>query len=163
MIKNTLLITACSLLFFACTQERTPCLTPKIASFNVECVHFLSDTATIPVDTALPNAVFCPITTNGEYIIFGQQAIFTLSLSPDADSCAYMFTTDSLLYPKDTLKFYYKRQLQFLSNACGYAYFYYFDSAYTTKYNIDSAHIITNSVTNNVKPTHFKIYIHKNY
>ncbi len=165
MTKRLLLcLSSLWLVFAACTQERQPCLTPKTASFNVVCVHLASDTATVAVDTALPNAVFAPVTQTGIVpLVYPLSASFTLSLSSVSDTCMWLFTTDSLKYALDTLRFYYQRQLTFLSNACGYTCFYHLDSFRTTHYNIDSAFILTNSVTNNVNTTHFKIYIHPDY
>ena len=148
----------------SCTQERTPCLTPKIAVMNVECVHLLTDTSTVPVDTALTNAIFASETQYGiNGVLYPQQSTFVLSLSSLADSATWLFTTDSALHQFDTLSFFYTRDLHFLSNACGYAYFYNLDSFHTTHNFIDSAKIKTASVTDNVKPTHFKIYIHPDY
>ena len=164
MIKLPAILLALCVLFAACTQVRQPCLTPKIASLNVVCVHHTTDTSTVAVDTALPNAVFASVTQTGVVpVIYPQEATFTLSLSSVADTCLWLFTTDSLKYAVDTLSFYYRRQLTFLSNACGYTCFYNLDSVHTTRHNIDSAFIITHSVTNNVNPTHLKIYIHPDY
>ena len=162
--KPAILLMILGFLWASCTQVRQPCLTPKIASFNVVCVHHLTDTSTVGVDTALPNAIFASVTQTGIVpVIYPQEATFTLSFSSVADSCTWLFTTDSLKNPFDTLNFYYKRQLTFLSNACGYTTFYYLDSFHATHHIIDSAFIITNSVTNNVNPTHFKIYIHPDF
>jgi hypothetical protein len=123
-----------------------------------------TDTSTVPVDTTLVGAYFCPVTLTGtDTVKFPQSATFTISLASNANSCIWLFTTDSLHSRFDTLEFFYQRQLQFLSNACGFAYFYNLDSFHTSHYNIDSAHILANSVTNNVNTTQFKIYIHPDY
>ena len=164
MTKHLVLYLLIIVILVSCTHERQACLTPKIASFKIECVHEPTDTSTIPIDTALPNAVFGCFTSNGLVSsIYSQQSIFTLSLSSVSDTCKWLFTTDSLKHSFDTLVFYYQRQLQFLSNACGYAYFYSMDSMHTTHNNIDSEFIITKSVTNDVKPTHIHIYIHPSF
>ncbi|MBC7552510.1 MAG: hypothetical protein H7257_00875 [Taibaiella sp.] len=150
---------------FSCTAERQPCLTPKTASLNIKCVHFSTDTATTTVDTALPMAVFGALTAKGtQSVIYkGASSAFTISLSPVADSCQWLVTTDSLNFPFDTLGFYYERKLKFLSNACGYTYFYALTSVTTTHNNIDSVIITNPSVTNDVNTKQLKIYIHPSF
>ena len=152
-------------LWLACTQTRDPCLTPKIASFNVETMHLLTDTSTVFADTALPAAVFIPLARvdSNAGTIFPQQSDFTISLSPDSNVCRWQFTTDSFAFALDTLTFYYQRNQQFISNACGFTYFYTLDSVHTTKHNIDSAHITNTSVTNNVNTKQLQIFIHPDF
>jgi len=149
----------------SCTQEREPCYTPTIASLNIECVHYTSDTATTVLDTALPKAIFGALTNNGvKAVIYPQTANFTISLSSVANSCQWIMSTDSVAYPFDTLSFFYQRKLQFLSNACGFAYFYSIDSVhFTHNQDIDSIQITNTSVTNNVNTKHLKIFIHPDF
>jgi len=159
------LFSVCCLLWAACSQQRQPCLTPTTAGLNIECVHLLTDTNTVPVDTVLNAAVFFAVTSSGKKEIIDSlyNSLFTISLSPIADSCRWMMTTDTLssnLY--DTLTFFYQRNLQFLSNACGYTYFYNLDSVHTSHFNIDSVVILNASVTNNVNTEQLEIYIHPN-
>src|ERR1035437_1698935 len=130
MIKNkhlpVILIALCLVAWVACTQERQPCLTPKTASLILESIHFKTDTATIPVDTSLPSAVFVPISnTNAPGTSYPPQPSFTISLSPDSSICQWQFSTDTSNYNsniRDTLTFYYHRNAKFLSNACGFTY-----------------------------------------
>ncbi len=186
MIKRVMVMLAvCAAM--ACNQERQPCLTPTTASFNIEFIHLTTDTTTVATDTSLPSAAFIPMNgTGSSYVYFyPQQATFTLSLSAETDSCKWVFVPDSanrsqqpdgnlaqwisllfqdsLASQADTMTFYYKRNLTFLSNACGYAYFYSLDSAHSTQHNVDSLKINNTSVTNNVNTTQLKIYIHPDY
>ncbi len=166
--KNGFLLFICGIFFiftFSCTQERQPCLTPKIASLNIESIHYTTDTGTIPIDTGLNAAIFGALSSKGlENVIYLQQsANFTISLSPVADSCKWLFATDTIGSFTDTFTFYYQRQLKFLSNACGYTYFYSLDSLHTTHNIVDSFLITNTSVTNNVNTKHLKIYIHPDY
>ena len=168
MIKTThhivaFLLLAASWIGVGCTRQRGPCLTPKVAGLNLEFTHYLTDTSTVTKDTALPAAVFIAVTNAGEKEVIGglYNSLFTISLSSVSDSCRWMVATDTLAHNKfDTLTFYYQRELQFLSNACGYTYFYNLDSVHTSHFNIDSVHITNASVTNNVNTKHIKIYIH---
>ena len=164
--RSIVLLAIIGIGWISCTQERQPCMTPTIATLTVETIHF-QDTATVAVDTAIPAATFIPIVPGrdtAQVTTYPLQSTFTLSLSPDSTICQWAFTTDSIQYVKtyhsDTLTFFYQRNLQFLSNACGYTYFYTLDSVHTTRHNIDSLHIINTSVTNNVNTKHLQIYIH---
>jgi hypothetical protein len=160
-----LLLALTGILWGACTQQRQPCLTPRIASLIVESTHFLTDTSTVAVDTAFPYAVFVPLPVSGKLNggIYRKQSLFTLSLSPDSTICKWGFTSDSLTNKLDTITFHYKRNLQFLSNACGYTYFYTLQYTETTHLFIDSIHILNPSVTNNVQTKHLQIYIHPGF
>ena len=155
-------------LLASCTHERQPCLTPKIATLNIECVHYPTDSATTTIDTALAGAVFAALTDNGvKAELFPVSANFTISLSPTANKCQWLMATDSVNYPNacDTLSFYYQRKLQFLSNACGYADFYAIDSVRIGRNtnNIDSILVTNTTVNNNVNTKHLKIFIHHPY
>ena len=75
--------------FMACTQERQPCLTPKIASFNLRFVHFTADSSIALnsfADTGLPSAIFTAITDSGNrsVIYTAPSAYFTISLAIDS-------------------------------------------------------------------------------
>jgi uncharacterized protein DUF6452 len=160
-----ILMALCGIAWAACTQTRLPCLTPKTAILTLESMHKTSDTATIFYDTALTSAVFVALTKTGADTekIFSQQATFVLSLSPDTGFSAWLVKTDTTAVTFDTIFFYYKRQLQFLSNACGYTYFYSLDSVHGKGRMIDSVHLNNTSVTTNVSTKHLQIYIHPDY
>jgi hypothetical protein len=149
----------------ACTQERQPCLTPATASLNVQCIHLLSDTSVQVRDTALPRAILAPLTATGpQYRIYNApSSLFVLSLSPVTDSCQWLFTTDSLNQPFDTISFSYARKLQFISNACGYATFFTLKQVHSTHFNIDSILLNNTDVTNDVNTRQLKIYIHPDF
>lgn len=159
------ILMCCCMLAVSCTQERQPCLTPKIASMNMVCVHFPTDTSVVVIkDTALPKALFIPLSDSvNAGVYYGPTANFTLSLSPVADQCTWLFSPDSLASGVDSVHFFYRRQLQFLSNACGYTYFYTLDSVRTTHTNIDSVRITNPSVTNDVNVKQLKVYIHPSF
>jgi len=158
--------------FIACTQERQPCLTPKRASLNLRFVHFAADSSIVTnnfTDTSLPRAIFTSLGDSGNLstLYLAPTAYYTISLSPVTDSCKWQFIADStsLLSAAnfDTLSFYYKRKLQFLSNACGYTDFYSIDSVRTTKIHVDSVIITNTSVTNDVNTKHLKIFMHPGF
>jgi hypothetical protein len=128
-------------------------------------MHKTSDTATVFVDTALPAAFLVAFTDSGEKAIIyrNQTADFTISLSSVSNSCKWGFTTDTTGNHLDTLTFFYQRKVQFISNACSFAYFYTLDSVQTTRHMIDSLLITNTNVTNNVNTTHLHIFIHPDF
>jgi hypothetical protein len=151
------------MMWVACSQQRQPCLDPVTASLIVSSVHFKSDTSKIPVDSSLPSAVFYPVTVlPNDTNLYSSSSAFILSLSPDTGFCQWLFspTRNGAL---DTISFYYQRRLEFLSNACGFIYFYNLDSVRTTHKAIDSADILNATVNNNVNTKHVQIFIHPNY
>ncbi len=163
-------VLAVCVIWGACKQQRQPCLTPKVASLILETMHITTDTGTIFSDTSLPAAQFLALPTagNADTFLFTQAAVFTISLSPTSNSCQWLFRADSVANsPRgtlfDTITFYYKRDLQFLSNACGYVNFYDLDSIRTSHFNIDSVHIINASVTNDISKKHVQVYIHPGF
>ena len=163
---SVILFALCVVGWVACTQQRDPCYTPESASLIIDMQHLVTDTSTVFVDTALPAAVFEPLsnTAQNQLTVYPQQANFTISLSPDSTVCQWAFTTDTVGTLIDTLTFYYQRKLQFISNACGYTYFYNIDSVHFTHYkNIDSIHILNPAVTNNVNTTTMQICIHPHF
>ncbi len=161
-ITTTLLLLS-SIMWFACSQQRQPCLDPVTASLIVNSIHLKTDTSTIPVDSSLPSAVFYPVSMlQNDTVLYSPSTTFTLSLSPDTGFCQWLFspTHGGEL---DTISFYYRRQLKFLSNACGFVYFYGLDSIRTTHKAIDSVDILNTTVNNNVNTKHVQIFIHPNY
>ncbi len=148
----------------SCTQERQLCLTPKVAIMNMQTVHFSDSTLLTVVDTALPAAVIGALPDSVKQLtLYNTGSLFSLSLSPAADSCKWLVTTDSLKYSYDTLTFYYQRNLEFLSNACGYTCFYTIKTVSTTHNNIDSVQITNTNVTNDVKTKHLRVFFHPNF
>ncbi|MBL7692768.1 MAG: hypothetical protein JNM41_14340 [Flavipsychrobacter sp.] len=146
-------------LFFSCTQERQPCLTPKTAILKMKSVRKATDDKVL--DTAFNAAVFFPMSpfvSTGTF--FAKASGFTLSLSPLSDTCQWRFAPDTaagVLY--DTLTFVYRRQLTFVSNACGYSHFFELDTVFSTHHTVDSASILNRSVTNNVNTNHVQVFI----
>ena len=156
-----LLLTA--LVWLSCTQQRQPCLDPVRASMILQMVHFKTDTSTKTIDTSLPSPVFYPVSLQqNDTSFFGAGSTFTLSLSPDTGFCQWLFTTVKG-GAMDTLSFYYKRKLEFLSNACGFTYFYSLDSVLSTHKIVDSARVLNATVNNNINTKHVQVFIHPGY
>lgn len=146
-------------LFFSCTQEQQPCLTPKTAILKIKSVKKAADGKVL--DTAFNAAVFfpmSPLVSTGTF--FAKSSGFTLSLSPLSDTCRWRFAPDTAAgVVFDTLTFVYDRQLTFVSNACGYSHFFNLDTVFSTHHTVDSASVLNPSVTNNVNTNHVQVFI----
>jgi predicted nucleic-acid-binding Zn-ribbon protein len=152
------------IVWVSCKQERQVCLTPKIAILNLKTVHYADSAATTVSDSGLPAAIFAALTATGtQGLLYNKQATFTISLSPLGETCQWIFTADTSTHVFDTITLYYERDLEFISNACGYTYFYNIDSVFTTHKIIDSIQVNNTSVTNNVNTQHLQVFIHPNY
>ena len=146
--------------FVACNKDqRDPCLQPRFSVLRVHCVRHY-DTSAALIDTALPAPLLFPITNQAQKYVFGgtgRVIYFSLQLSNLADSTSWILQPDSLSSVRDTLSFFYQKQLHFLSNACGYSYFYHVDSVRSTKNAIDSLRLEATDVTNDASVEHLKI------
>ncbi len=149
----------------ACTQERQPCLTPKIATLLMKSMRPAANGAV--VDTALPAAVLIPLNGGADLVgqFFGRTSNFSLSLSPVADSCRWILLADTASTGglQDTLTFTYSKERTFLSNACGYAYVYQLTNVTSSNNMVDSLKVNNTLVNNNVNTTHVQVYIHPNF
>jgi len=174
-----ILFSCFSLLMAACNQETQPCGQPKLVSVSIGCFYdtigaiptasgsVIYDTGT--VDTFLPNAIWGYVNNNGAAIPYTQGPpnvnTFSIFLSSVSDTCKWFVNPDSssTLSQTDTLTFIYTRQLHFLSNACGYTYYYALSHvAHASDTAIDSVVIADGSVTSNVNTENIKIYFKHN-
>lgn len=143
--------------FSSCEQERDPCLQPTSVSLRVHTLQSLPDLSV--ADTLLPDPVWLVVDSFKGWKFSQNSSRFSLSLSPQADSCRLAVQPDTASLAMDTLVFYYSRSLQFLSNACGYAYFFNLEKINHTRHLIDSVVILNNEVNSNVNtPEHVQIF-----
>ena len=163
MIRKDVLFLAMVGAFFvllvACEQERDPCLQPTSVSMRVVAKRPITDTTV--TDSLLPHPIWLRIDTSLGILYPKKTGQFSLLLSPLADSCSYALVPDSAaINSRDTLTFVYDRRLQFLSNACGFSYFYSLQRVRTSRHNIDSVKIINADVNLNASsPEHVQIYL----
>lgn len=141
-------------------EERDPCLQPRTVTLKAGAYRPAADTGTAVVDTTLPFVVFAPI-NGATALAFADASTWAIPLSPQADSCRYVLfsdTTTGAVAP-DTLTFRYTRRTQFLSNACGYTYFFTLDTVVSTTNAFDSLRLTTTlDVTNEADAEHIRIY-----
>lgn len=143
--------------FTSCEQERDPCLQPTTIYMRVRSSKIVADTTT--ADTLLPSPRWTAIDSARTLIFPPKTAGFSLTLNPIADSTRYAIQPDSTASIQDTITFYYGRRLQFLSNACGYTYFYTLQNIRTTLHNIDSVRLRNDEVNGNANtPDHVQVF-----
>jgi hypothetical protein len=78
-----------------------------------------------------------------------KQSNFYLFLNPDTNYISYKIQTDSSFTDSllDTLTLYYRPSLHFISNACGYTYYYTIDSVRATRHVFDTVYVPDPSIT----------------
>lgn len=156
-----LLSTLVAIFIASCKPVRDPCLEPKIVNLRAG-VYRHADTGTAIIDSALTTplliAIDAPLTPNA-FVYTTKTSKLSFTLNGNADSTMWQIQPDSSVSaPRDTLTFYYNHQLQFLSNACGYTYFYFLNRLSTTRHAIDSVFIANQAVTSAANVEHVKIY-----
>ncbi len=142
----------------ACRKDdrRDPCIQPRTVYMRVG-AYTLRDTTY--VDSLLPSAVFIPVGANGALVSTAPSSRFALPLSPNADSSAYIVIADTAaLGVRDTVVFRYRHTLIFLSNACGYTYFYTLTGVSHSRNALDSVAVLDPAVTNDADPEHIRLY-----
>ena len=164
MIKPVpiLLLIITAIIFFAsCETERDPCLTPRSTLARAGAYRRVSDTTNQVADSALPSPVFIALTSYTDTNAFIQTVTrnkFTFQLSDVSDTCRWILRPDSASALQDTLTFLYSRQLHFISNACGYNYYFYLRQVTATHNAIDSVSISNNDITSNASVENIRIY-----
>jgi hypothetical protein len=156
-----LLLAAGMLLLASCETDRDPCLLPRTSLFRANAYTRGTDTATAVRDSFLPSPVFTALTAytpDNSFIQLSSRNKFAFQLSDLNDVCQWVLQPDTLSPVRDTLTFYYRRQLSFLSNACGYTYFYNIDSVTTSRNAIDSVQLGSRDVTSNASVENLRIY-----
>ncbi|MEO6833595.1 MAG: DUF6452 family protein [Chitinophagaceae bacterium] len=144
-------------------DQRDPCLQPTTTVLVAHCVRHFDTSATL-IDTALPNPVMHPITNQPKQYYYGgvpRLIQLSFSLSNVSDTSRWVLQPDSAVAIQDTLSFYYQRQLHFLSNACGYTYFYHLDSVASTRNAIDSIRLEAADITNDANVENLKLIFKK--
>lgn len=170
-----LLFIIVSLGWVACTQQRQPCVDPTIVPLqfgiykdSVSIIDTgLQPTILVFEDSPYLSSPYVGALDSGKvkFIYHGAASAtnkFAIPMSSVADSCKWIVCPDSVSFLNnsfDTFSFYYDRQLQFLSNACGYTYYYNLHQVTSTYHNIDSIIVVNYNVTSNANAENLKVYI----
>ncbi len=154
-----LLLLTCGALACRKESERSPCLEPKSVAIRVRASQKVD---TNVIDTTLRSPVLVPIGGSGALRYTTPSATLQFFPAPTMDSCQYALFTDSITTLADTLFFGYRRELRYISDACGYGYNFTLLSAGATNHFIDSLCIRNTDVTNDVNsPAHVQIYLRR--
>lgn len=160
-------------MFGACKPKVQECFVPKSVSakigFGLIDTFVAFDDANIPttkvriVDTALYFPVFESIESNVPQNVkfegLYNSTQMGLFLNPDSDSIQYVFfPSKDNPNLSDTFKFYYESYAHFISNDCGYTYFYRIKNVNHTKKAIDSVLINIPEVTNSAQKSNITFY-----
>jgi|GEM_PF-439945 len=178
-LKAALAILACAAGLASCESAGQQCYTP--INISVQNSFFLSwpdslkepdgvvngDTVYIyiPVteleDTALASPQLKVIGEDSVYlsVLAGARSLRCL-LNPAKDSIRYSFGVNSevdTLAFTDTITYYYTPSVHFISNSCGYTYYYELTGVKSTYHEIDSIAIANRAVTQDLNTSHVRI------
>ena len=110
-------------------------------------------------DTLLPRAKMVTIDDNQfAFYPFGSASRVSVALNPETKDLSYQLQFDSTIAAYDTLTFFYRPVLHFISNACGYTYYYSIDSVHFTTNELDSIAYNDRNVTNEAGKTNIRFY-----
>lgn len=160
MTKTTpyIFFVVASILAASCSMDRDPCLQPVTTSMRLGAYRVIDSNKAV-IDSFLPKPIWIAIDSDRGMQFADRTAKFSLQLSSVTDSCRYAIQPDSALAFFDTLTFYYDRHLQFLSNSCGYTYYYSLKSIRTTYHQVDSVKISNTDVNSDANSReHVQIY-----
>lgn len=88
--------------------------------------------------------------------------LIPLPLNPDVDSIRYLVVPDTADFSSiDTLVIYYTPKVYFISNNCGYTYYYNIDSVHTATALFDSTALANKEVTTQGSTRHILLYFFK--
>lgn len=152
-----------SLIALSCAQERPPCLVPQDVWVRVGCYRWDQNAeGRGEQDSFLLHPLYGYVDSGAVFLLEPRTSKFSLLLSPHEDQTAVWLLGDSSRigdpFHRDTIEFHYQRRLHFISDACGYTYYYQLTGVDYTRHQLDSVRIMEDQVTDNVNLEHVKIY-----
>jgi hypothetical protein len=112
-------------------------------------------------DTALFNVRATMLDVSQNITFYDQNGSVYPLLNPDTNVQRYAIQFDSAQVGFDTFTLFYNTNLHFISNACGYTFFYNIDSISTTRHVIDSFWINDAAVTNEAGKVNLSLFFIK--
>lgn len=127
--------------------------------------NVINDTIDIFPDSAMNSAQMRIIGEDKDILIQGARGDKSLRIlfNYSKDSIRYTFRTDSTSSVFDTITFYYEPSVHFISNNCGYNYFYNIQKVAHTKHMIDSFAISNGNVSDDAKTENVQLYFKRNF
>lgn len=157
----------------ACTPKEQECFQPTTVTAKVYFkVKDIRDTLII-TDTSIIDTTFVyfrdtQMVAPSFYTQFGDSILqvngvrgtvnMTLPLNPDTNSIQYAFTPDRDQLIFDTLTINYTSELHFLSNNCGFTYYYNIDNVQVTTNFVDSFAVTDRNVTSDGSIQNIQLY-----
>lgn len=146
----------------SCETEGPECYEP--VNVSAKSVFVIRDSITVPIstDTSLrdttyitakdtileaPRLTALDLSTVFYQVTGAGVSVLGVALDPARDSMRFKIQADTLIAASDTITFYYKPSLFFISNNCGYTNYFTLDSIHITKNFFDSAVISNINVT----------------
>lgn len=171
-----IMLCAAVTLFNSCDKEQVCHTVTSVTAKSVFSIKeikdtlILTDTSAIDTtiisyrDTLLATPTMATFSYDSNFIITGLNNISTMpfSLDPDLETIQYIVTPDANEPDStDTLTVNYQSELHFISNDCGFTYYYDLVSASITKHHFDSVAITENEVTIEGNKRHIRLYFYK--
>lgn len=171
-LKYILAVALVALVFIACEPGEPQCYEPNNVSCNLNILrkHIDSDTDTVQGRIVITNkasyldsfvitarAFLLNDTTNPIVISIENYNTFSVLLNPDTNHIRYKLQFDTTKDNFDTLNIFYHSNLHFISNSCGYTYYFGIDSVQSTYNFLDSIYISNNAVTNSASDRHISL------
>ena len=172
-----LLVLLCGLLAFAsCESKDQECYEPILVRASNAFVitdtqrvsYYMPDStlndSLIKVyrDSIMSGAEMKILNEDKPFTIIGTEPssnVMRIALNPGKDSTRYTFHADTTAASVlDTITFYYVPTIHFISNSCGYNYYYTLNAVKSTGHLLDSVAMINNNVTNDVKVRNVQLY-----
>jgi hypothetical protein len=152
MYKFGFILLLIATIVFACNKQNL-CLQYTTNSVTVR-FRTYTDSLTLK-DTILPYPL---IVFDSFANVYPASKKISINLNGHAAKTTAIFYPDSTdLDVFDTLRFYYKPELNFVSKECGYNYNFQIDSITSNQQNIKKIVVLNNSVTSKTNVIHFEI------
>lgn len=159
-------------IFISCEPDEPDCYEPNNVRCNLAFVRKQLDADTDTVqgrviinytesffDTFMisPRATLLQDSGAGLVITGINTNVLPVVLNPDKNHIAYKIQLDTTVPEFDTVDIFYHSTLHFISNSCGYTYYFGLDSMRSTYNYLDSSYIFNPSVTNTASDLHVKL------
>lgn len=175
--KLLLILFAGLMLIASCESKDPECYQPTVV--RALCKFKIRDTQIVEIgndpdnpiydtidrfrDSAMNSPQMKIIGEDNNILIQGahKDAGLRLPFNYSKDSIRYTFRTDSTSTVYDTITFYYEPSVHFISNNCGYNYFFNIQKVAHTTHMIDSFAISNSSVSDDAKTENVQLYFKK--
>lgn len=175
--KLLLLILGCFIAFLASCSTDQECYEPVNVNartgFTLISVDSV-DSAVIGIDTTyikkartnykdtfLPTATITVLGEDKNFLIGSTGTSIGPLLNPDKDSIRYSLRIDTITALYDTITFFYESSVHFISNNCGYTYYFNLQNVKSSYNSIDSIALLRKDVTNGSSDINVRLYFKK--